>query len=58
MKLNKTGVKEYNPKKIEPKWQKVWDKKKAFEAKDGGNPSSRAKLATGHAAIFFKTTVY
>ena len=52
MKLNKTGVKEYNPKKIEPKWQKVWDKKKAFEAKDGGNPSSRAKLATGQRKFY------
>lgn len=35
---------EYNPKKIESKWQKEWEKRKVFQAT---SPSSRAKLATG-----------
>src|SRR4051812_22954895 len=27
-------MKEYDPKKIEPKWQKVWEKKKIYQAED------------------------
>ena len=37
-------MKEYDHKKIEKKWQNIWDKTKVFQAK---SPSSKAKLATG-----------
>ncbi|MBI3305894.1 leucine--tRNA ligase [Candidatus Nomurabacteria bacterium] len=37
-------MKQYDHKKIEKKWQDIWEKKKVFQAE---NPSSRAKLATG-----------
>jgi leucyl-tRNA synthetase len=37
-------VKEYDHKKIEKKWQVLWEKKGIYHAKD---PSSRAKLTTG-----------
>ncbi len=30
-------LKKYNPKLIEPKWQKYWEKHKTFEAKEGKN---------------------
>ncbi|TSC77557.1 MAG: leucyl-tRNA synthetase [Parcubacteria group bacterium Gr01-1014_24] len=37
-------MKSYDHKKIERKWQSIWEKKKIYYAK---SPSSRAKLATG-----------
>ncbi len=40
-------MKEYDHKKLEKKWQAVWEKKKIYCAQD---PSSRAKLITGQAS--------
>ncbi len=33
-------ISEYNPAKIEPKWQKVWEKKQIYAAKDFGKNTS------------------
>ena len=33
--MSETKKNVYNPKEIEPKWQKIWDEEKAFEPSDG-----------------------
>ncbi|MEK7066424.1 MAG: class I tRNA ligase family protein, partial [Patescibacteria group bacterium] len=33
----KSKIKTYDPKKIEPKWQKAWAKSLVYKTKEGGN---------------------
>ncbi len=41
-------MKKYDPKRIEPKWQKIWAREKLFRAKD---PASRGKKAKKYYAL-------